>query len=142
MTEDQARALFNDHREPGDLAHYGEKAAVAAILAATQPVTLLEKTVRIGQALPAAESVDVVLAKLFPEWEVDQRQHIAFDCAVAALSATPTPLGMSDEVFRRAVANLLPIGNDRLPGNRVIPIYVRMDQLRALRELSRSRVPE
>lgn len=32
MTEDQARALFNEHREPGDLAHYGEKAAVAAIM--------------------------------------------------------------------------------------------------------------
>lgn len=36
MTPEQARALFYEHREPGDLAHYGEKAAVAAILAATQ----------------------------------------------------------------------------------------------------------
>lgn len=34
MTPEQARALFNEHREPGDLAHYGEKAAVAAIMAA------------------------------------------------------------------------------------------------------------
>lgn len=33
MTPDEARALFNEHREPGDMAHYGEKAAVAAILA-------------------------------------------------------------------------------------------------------------
>lgn len=32
MTPEQARALFNEHREPGDLAHYGEKAAVAAIM--------------------------------------------------------------------------------------------------------------
>lgn len=36
MTPEQARALFNEHREPGDMAHYGEKAAVAAILAATK----------------------------------------------------------------------------------------------------------
>ena len=35
MNADQARALFLDHCEPGDLSHYGEKAAVAAILAAT-----------------------------------------------------------------------------------------------------------
>jgi len=38
MTPEQARALFNEHREPGDLAHYGEKAAVAAIMEATQSV--------------------------------------------------------------------------------------------------------
>lgn len=38
MTPEQARALFNEHREPGDLAHYGEKAAVAAILSAVEQV--------------------------------------------------------------------------------------------------------
>jgi hypothetical protein len=32
MTEEQARMLFNEHREPGDMAHYGEKAAVAALM--------------------------------------------------------------------------------------------------------------
>ena len=46
MTPEQARELFNEHREPGDLAHYGEKAAVAAIIAATQPATLQEGEVR------------------------------------------------------------------------------------------------
>jgi len=35
MNADQARALFLEHCEPGGLSHYGEKAAVAAILAAT-----------------------------------------------------------------------------------------------------------
>jgi len=40
MTPEQARALFNEHREPGDLAHYGEKAAVAAILDVTDKAEL------------------------------------------------------------------------------------------------------
>jgi hypothetical protein len=38
MTEQEARALYRDHCQPGDrgtLEHYGEKAAVAAILAVT-----------------------------------------------------------------------------------------------------------
>lgn len=34
MTEQEARALFLEHCQPGDMSHYGEKAAVAAILAA------------------------------------------------------------------------------------------------------------
>lgn len=36
MNADQARALFLEHCEPGDLSHYGEKAAVAAILAVAE----------------------------------------------------------------------------------------------------------
>jgi hypothetical protein len=43
------------------------------------------------------------------------------------------------QVLRAAVKNLLPIGNDQLPGDRVIPIYVRMDELRALHSLATSR---
>lgn len=45
MTPEQARALFNEHREPGDLAGYGEKAAVAAIMEATswQPIETAPK---------------------------------------------------------------------------------------------------
>lgn len=35
-----------------------------------------------------------------------------------------------------AVASILPVGDDRAPGDRVIPIYVRMDELRAIRELA------
>ena len=57
-----------------------------------------------------------------------------------ALAATPTPPAVSDEALRMAVAKLLPIGNDSLPGDRVIAIYVRMDELRALHDLSRSQV--
>lgn len=40
MSPDEARALFLDHCEPGNrgtLERYGEKAAVAAIMAATAP---------------------------------------------------------------------------------------------------------
>lgn len=40
------------------------------------------------------------------------------------------------EALRQAVANVLPIGNDRLPGDKVIPFYIRMDELRALRALA------
>jgi len=45
MKPEQARALFNEHRETGDMAHYGEKAAVAAILASTswQPIETAPK---------------------------------------------------------------------------------------------------
>jgi hypothetical protein len=46
MNADQARALFLEHCEPSDLSHYGEKAAVAAILAATELATSKE-----GEAL-------------------------------------------------------------------------------------------
>ncbi len=53
---------------------------------------------------------------------------------------TPTPPAGADEVLRMAVAKLLPIGNDSLPGDRVIPIYVRMDELRALHALSSAQV--
>lgn len=56
------------------------------------------------------------------------------------LDATPTPPAGADEVLRMAVAKLLPIGNDSLPGDRVIPIYVRMDELRALHALSSAQV--
>lgn len=35
-----------------------------------------------------------------------------------------------------ALAKILPVGDDRAPGDRVIPIYVRMDELRALRCLA------
>lgn len=38
--------------------------------------------------------------------------------------------------LREAVRSLLPIGNDKLPGDRVVPIYVRMDELRALHALA------
>ena len=39
----------------------------------------------------------------------------------------------------QAVTNILPIGDNRAPGDRVIPIYVRMDELRALHALATSR---
>ncbi|WP_010218877.1 hypothetical protein [Sphingomonas sp. PAMC 26621] len=41
-----------------------------------------------------------------------------------------------NEQLAAAVAKILPIGNPRLPGDRVVPIYVRMDELRALWALS------
>ena len=82
MTPEQARALFNEYRKPGDMAHYGEKAAVAAIMEAANNVS-------IDVSLPAAERIDTLLAKLFPEWEADQRYYIALECAVAALSVQP-----------------------------------------------------
>lgn len=40
------------------------------------------------------------------------------------------------DAFRAAVKNLLPIGNASAPGDRVFPIYVRMDELRALHALA------
>ena len=40
------------------------------------------------------------------------------------------------EGLAKSVANILPVGDDRAPGDRVIPIYVRMDELRALRALT------
>ena len=45
-------------------------------------------------------------------------------------------IGTELQVLRISVKNLLPIGNDRLPDERVIPIYVRMDELRALHALA------
>lgn len=44
-----------------------------------------------------------------------------------------------EAVLAHAVANILPIGDNRAPGDRVIPIYVRMDELRALHALATSR---
>ena len=52
--------------------------------------------------------------------------------AILALTSTPTP---DQSALREAVKKLLPIGNDNLPGDRVVPIYVRMDELRALHAL-------
>lgn len=59
------------------------------------------------------------------------------------VDAGPTPsqpLGAATvercEALRQAVANILPIGNDRLPDDRVFPIYVRMDELRATHALA------
>jgi hypothetical protein len=40
------------------------------------------------------------------------------------------------EALRAAIANILPVGDDRLPGDRVITFYIRMDELRALRHLA------
>lgn len=57
--------------------------------------------------------------------------------AVEVSGVIPTSI-VSDglDALRSAVKNLLPIGNGQLPGNRVIPIYVRMDELRALHALA------
>lgn len=40
------------------------------------------------------------------------------------------------EALRHAVANVLPSGDDRLPGEKVIAFYIRMDELRAIRVLA------
>lgn len=39
------------------------------------------------------------------------------------------------EALRAALAKVLPSGDDRAPGDRIIPFYIRMDELRALRDL-------
>jgi hypothetical protein len=65
------------------------------------------------------------------EW--NKRGHAILDSFAA------TPANEADQelrVLRAAVKNLLPISNDQLPGDRVIPIYVRMDELRALHALA------
>ncbi|WP_010184757.1 hypothetical protein [Sphingomonas sp. PAMC 26605] len=51
--------------------------------------------------------------------------------AVQGMVESPDNAGLAD-----AVAKILPIGNDRLPGDRVVPIYVRMEELRALHALT------
>jgi len=86
--------LLHEHVAKGDpvdvanfcmmLGHYDASTSPEPV-----PATNQAGEVRVEQALPAAESVDAVLAKLFPEWEIDQRQQIALDCAVAALATQP-----------------------------------------------------
>jgi len=41
MTPEQARELFQKHRQYGDMANYGEKAAVAAIMEAVEHAALV-----------------------------------------------------------------------------------------------------
>ena len=41
-----------------------------------------------------------------------------------------------EAALAHAVTNILPVGDDRAPDDRVIPIYVRMDELRGLRRLA------
>jgi len=41
-----------------------------------------------------------------------------------------------EAALAHAVTNILPVGDDRAPDDRIIPIYVRMDELRALRGLA------
>ena len=52
------------------------------------------------------------------------------------LYSQPVPVSGDLDVLRAAVKNLLPIGNASAPGDRVFPIYVRMDELRALHALA------
>lgn len=59
MTPEQARELFNEHREPGDLAHYGEKAAVAAILAAVNQAVEVGFVATIHDRTPNGEWIEV-----------------------------------------------------------------------------------
>lgn len=58
------------------------------------------------------------------------------DAALQMLARHRTAAQAREAILGHAVANILPIGDDRAPGDRVIPIYVRMDELRVLRELA------
>jgi len=90
MTPEQARALFYEHREPGDLAHYGEKAAVAAILAATdQSGEVGRLRVALSLALPWLSA---------PLDDRDQSASGAAYRAVAAALATNPATAQTGEV--------------------------------------------
>lgn len=79
MIPEQARALFNEHREPGDLAHYGEKAAVAAIMAA-----VADSQDDFREALERIE-------KAHREWDPDSKyasSALADVCRIARIALT------------------------------------------------------
>lgn len=61
-------------------------------------------------------------------------EHLRLNVLLSREAATPTEV--ADPVLRSAVAKILPIGNASLPDDRVIAIYVRMDELRAIHALA------
>lgn len=61
--------------------------------------------------------------------------HAAAQAGVEA-KHLPDSAPAREGALAHAVTNILPIGDERAPGDKVIPIYVRMDELRAIRELA------
>jgi hypothetical protein len=81
MTPDQARALFLEHCEPGDLSHYGEKAAVAAILAAM--------TVADGFVLVPHKPTQAMLDNAYDMDATELQRRSIWACMIAAAPQVP-----------------------------------------------------
>lgn len=101
----------------------------------------------LGSSAPTEQEVSVSVAKCVESRPVgDPKIGQVEDCARPQREAEGVPRkhagdNTSDAQAREvalahAVASILPVGDDRAPGDRVIPIYVRMDELRAIRELA------
>ena len=86
MTPEQARALYLDHCTVGGMEHYGEKAAVAAILAYADGLEAIASSIRFrlrddlvgrsnaGASLassPSAKTSGYVVAEI-PDWQLRQ----------------------------------------------------------------------
>lgn len=112
-------------------------------------------TIAANQRTPAAplkagdleERAREVLADTCPTgtmWAaIDGQTFVSHENALAAMlafAAEQAPPPASDasgvEVLRKKVASILPVGDPKAPSDRVIPIYVRMDELRDLRALA------
>ncbi|WP_156359626.1 MazG-like family protein [Sphingomonas sp. Leaf28] len=101
----------------------------------------------VGSGAPAEQEVSVSVAECVEPRPVGDSKIVQVeDCTGPQRGAEGVPRdhagahtkgAQTREAFlAQAVTNILPIGDSRAPGDRVIPIYVRMDELRALRELA------
>ena len=104
----------------------------------------------LGSGAPAEQEVSVSVAECVEPRPVGDPKIVQVeDCTGPQREAEGVPRDhagahtkgpQSREVFlAQAVTNILPIGDNRAPCDRVIPIYVRMDELRALHALATSR---
>jgi hypothetical protein len=92
----------------------------------------------LASGLDLHEAAETELTRVWTKVEAIRAKQAAKPkhSPLAEHPASPAAAETREAALALAVANILPIGDDRAPGDRVIPIYVRMDELRALRELA------